>query len=856
MRKVSFSIRHNVSKYLSVIIIVCCIASAIPANAQVPIVFQQGLGGYDGVHDTFYMTGNPIAINGDSTEWEWDGEDAGGLNFGMIRFDNIFGANPGQVPPDANIINAVLTLTVTNEGDASQTATMHELLTAFDDTKDFFEFGDKSGADPLPGQDYVEEPIASIPGPTVGTILNLDVTASIKRIQAGGDNFGWVFIPGGSNGVGIASSEAASGRPTLTITIEGTEPPTATRSISPLMFAANETLNVSITVSLAQGTQNVTLVETLPAGWSATSISGGGTFADGAITWTLNMFSGTQELTYVAQAPASPAGDALFNGSINESFFVLGQNTAYLIPSAPIGEFESHHDIGAVGAAGEASFENGEYEVRGSGADIWGSADEFHYVYKRVTGAFRFSASLNGFNDDGTNEWSKVGIMVRDNNSAGSAYFYSMVRGSDFQYDTQWRSSQNASAANIGLVPTVNGEVAIVRVGNTLQAFYKVADGDDFVLHTTQQIELSDPVLVGLAVTSHDDGLFAVGMFTNVEIDLFPFEPSRSFAEGKFLSGKLLRDVTVTAKVREGQSPNLTITETPPAGWVVSNIRTTAGTATVQNGNIVWTITGATGEPKLTYDVTTLPNDIVGMWSGSGTDGNITLDIGGPSSLDAVPPLFKTRNVLAIGLWNDNNTSSDLAACAELSDNNGVKYVQDSSATGGWPSGTVFRWKVVFFDDGFGEEEPGWQHRDYTNDTEANFWTEQTDVGFTIGHGGNDAENGETILDTSMETVYTRSIFDAQNYESITELTLQMAADDEAVAWLNGVFIGFTANGTSDRGETARDFVFDTTISGGAGGLESGTNPTVYTGSGTRTFTFPVNLVESDVVSVFDWTVY
>src|SRR5712671_5536295 len=43
-------------------------------------------------------------------------------------------------------------------------------------------------------------------------------------------------------------------------------------------------------------------------------------------------------------------------------------------------------DIGAVAVAGSASNNgNGAFTVSGSGADIWGTADEFHYVYFQVT---------------------------------------------------------------------------------------------------------------------------------------------------------------------------------------------------------------------------------------------------------------------------------------------------------------------------------------------------------------------------------------------------------------------------------------------------------------------------------------
>ena len=39
-----------------------------------------------------------------------------------------------------------------------------------------------------------------------------------------------------------------------------------------------------------------------------------------------------------------------------------------------------HGDIGAVGRAGSATYSDGVFSVTGSGADIWGTADAFHFL--------------------------------------------------------------------------------------------------------------------------------------------------------------------------------------------------------------------------------------------------------------------------------------------------------------------------------------------------------------------------------------------------------------------------------------------------------------------------------------------
>src|SRR5256885_14839454 len=73
-------------------------------------------------------------------------------------------------------------------------------------------------------------------------------------------------------------------------------------------------------------------------------------------------------------------------------------STSTLIPVADAQTVNSQdRDIGAVGAAGSASNNgNGGFTVRGSGADIWGTADEFHYVYFSLTGDMEVVGRVTG----------------------------------------------------------------------------------------------------------------------------------------------------------------------------------------------------------------------------------------------------------------------------------------------------------------------------------------------------------------------------------------------------------------------------------------------------------------------------
>ena len=43
-------------------------------------------------------------------------------------------------------------------------------------------------------------------------------------------------------------------------------------------------------------------------------------------------------------------------------------------------------DVGAVPVAGSASYSGATFTASGSGADVWGTSDAFHFVYQQLSG--------------------------------------------------------------------------------------------------------------------------------------------------------------------------------------------------------------------------------------------------------------------------------------------------------------------------------------------------------------------------------------------------------------------------------------------------------------------------------------
>ena len=846
------------------ILVTFCVVFALgmPAHAQGIYEFQQWVNGYEGCFDTFFQTGSPSGFHGYDSVWEWDDSDAGGVNYGFIRFEDIAGNEPGRIPPNSTIRSAELILVVEDEGGS---ATIHELLIPFDVESDLIDFGD--GIEPRAGEDYAAAPIASAPSSGyTGEVLNINMTKAIQNIVNGGTNHGWIFIPSSGGGHEVASADADINQPKLMVLLEGAAEVLGIRTISTKTIEANGTSNVSIDLSLSTGTEDVTIVETLPYGWTADNVSDGGTFADGTITWILSGFSGSKTLTYTAAAGSDSGAINTFDGKINEFFDITGDMTINMIVSffetgnvLAVGVWNTGSGSSDLAATADLSDNNDVIYVQDTSAEGgWPQGTQFNWkvvLYDDGWGEAEPGWQQRGFDDSETKDWihqTDVGFTIGHGGNDGengetlldpsmeTVYTRSIFDAADFGtiFELTLKLEGDDSA-----VAWLNGVYIGVAGSNA---------GGNGEIPREFQFDTTTGNVGGISANP--------STYTQAEARTFkilvqqrPFTLSRTIPSLGFIAGEILGGLQLTATIPEGQKSDVTITETPPAGWTATIVSQSAGSAGVDaDGNIVWTLTGASGSNTLTYDVISPADATSGDWSGSGNDGTFTVVASGPTILNAfgvVEPvsLYKQGNVLAVGVWNDSETSSDLAATADLSDNNGVIYVQDSSAEGGWPTGTQFNWKVVYFDDFSGEEEPNWQQRDFDDSG----WTQQTDVGFSIGHGGNDGENGETLLSSSNETVYTRSIFDAVNYESISELILLLEGDDSAVAWINGVYIGVAGGDTGDSGELPQDYAFDSFVSG-SGGISA--NPSTYTQSQARRFFIRVDLVES--TSVSEWSLY
>lgn len=174
-------------------------------------------------------------------------------------------------------------------------------------------------------------------------------------------------------------------------------------------------------------------------------------------------------------------------------------------------------DVGNPATAGSATASDGRFTIRASGTDIWGTADQFHFVYRQVTGNVDLIARVDSVT--AAHSWSKAGVMVRASLAADSAHAYVMAsasRGLGFQ---RRRASAATSLHTEGGAVQPPSWTRLVRTGNSVTA-YVSADGLSWTKIGSDSVALGATVYVGLAVTSHAGPTLTTGVMSAVSVSV------------------------------------------------------------------------------------------------------------------------------------------------------------------------------------------------------------------------------------------------------------------------------------------------------------------------------------------------
>ena len=184
---------------------------------------------------------------------------------------------------------------------------------------------------------------------------------------------------------------------------------------------------------------------------------------------------------------------------------------------AGLGEFEAHGDIGAPRLAGTASYNpvSQDYAMAAGGSNMWAQRDEFHFVWKKMTGDFILQARVELIGK-GVDPHRKAGLMIRAGQDADAPYADGVIHG-DGLTSLQFRRTKGGITEERR--PEIKGAdvLQLERQGNSF-IFSAAKFGDPFVTSEIQDLALGDEVQVGLALCAHNADVIERAVFSNVRV--------------------------------------------------------------------------------------------------------------------------------------------------------------------------------------------------------------------------------------------------------------------------------------------------------------------------------------------------
>lgn len=209
------------------------------------------------------------------------------------------------------------------------------------------------------------------------------------------------------------------------------------------------------------------------------------------------------------------------------------KNTSIKIKTIRFSKLKST-DIGANTKQGESIVENKQLEVKASGADIWGTNDEFHFNYKKIKGNFDLRVQVVSLSK--AHLYTKAGIMAREDLSDDSRHVYFQVfpdnsarnnnnGGCEFQYRMEKGGKMKAIYPNIETagnkfdINFPNTWIRLKREGNIFTSYIS-DDNKSWHLFSRHEQIMPEELLFGLAVTSHNSSDYTKAVFSMFELGI------------------------------------------------------------------------------------------------------------------------------------------------------------------------------------------------------------------------------------------------------------------------------------------------------------------------------------------------
>lgn len=211
---------------VSLVMLIAAFVAAVATRAAPPVktkstrTFQNGVVGYAGTVDIEIWAVAPNTCLEGNPNASADADNDGGESQILLRFEDIIGLSPGQIPPRSTIHSARVIVSAFDEGNPVH---LHRMLVPWKRTATWNSLVGGVTADD-------REASKKIDSFTFGKIsastseIPFEVTDTVQLWANGEPNHGWVFINTGANGWDFYTSEFDDVKQRPKLVVEFTPP--------------------------------------------------------------------------------------------------------------------------------------------------------------------------------------------------------------------------------------------------------------------------------------------------------------------------------------------------------------------------------------------------------------------------------------------------------------------------------------------------------------------------------------------------------------------------------------------------------------------------------------------------------
>jgi Tol biopolymer transport system component len=207
---------------------------------------------------------------------------------------------------------------------------------------------------------------------------------------------------------------------------------------------------------------------------------------------------------------------------------VFAGQAAAQASGAGLGVFESQTDVGSVSPPGKLAYDATAhtYTIDSAGANLWVAEDDFHFVWKKVSGDVSLSADVSfPLTPSGASPHRKALLMFRQTLDSDSVYADAALHGNG-ETALQYRGNRGDTTQDIEFNSGPPKTLRLERRGDTITLFISQHGEPLHQAGASIKLHLDAPFYAGIGVCSHNKDAVERATFANVELKPLPEQPA------------------------------------------------------------------------------------------------------------------------------------------------------------------------------------------------------------------------------------------------------------------------------------------------------------------------------------------